>query len=216
MGGLFKMSLENLSQSVIQGNVNRIKSIIENLLSQGIEPEFILNEGLLKGMKKVGEKYSKQDFCIPEVLLSSRAMHAGMHIINPLLKNENKLNLKIVIGVVAGDLHDIGKNLVTLMLRNSGIEVIDLGIDVSSDEFVEAINKNNPDIVAISSLLTTTMPVIAETIRKIKKECYYQNAKILIGGAPVTKEYADAVSADGYGKDAEEAVKIALNLANNI
>jgi 5-methyltetrahydrofolate--homocysteine methyltransferase len=208
------MNLENLSQAVIQGNIKKIKNIIEDKLSQGVEPELILNEGLLKGMKKVGEKYSKQDFCIPEVLLSSRAMHAGMHIITPLIKNESMLNVKVVIGVVAGDLHDVGKNLVVMMLRSRGFEVIDLGIDVSSDKFVEAINKFNPDIVAMSSLLTTTMHIIAETVRKIKSESYYKHTKIMIGGAPVTKEYAEAVSADGYGKDAEEAVQIALKLVN--
>jgi 5-methyltetrahydrofolate--homocysteine methyltransferase len=141
-------------------------------------------------------------------------MHAGMHIITPLIKNESMLNVKVVIGVVAGDLHDVGKNLVVMMLRSRGFEVIDLGIDVSSDKFVEAINKFNPDIVAMSSLLTTTMHIIAETVRKIKSESYYKHTKIMIGGAPVTKEYAEAVSADGYGKDAEEAVQIALKLVN--
>lgn len=211
------MDFQKLAEAVVEGNVKKVKGLTEKLLSEGIRPDIILNEGLLKGMQKVSDRYKEKDFYIPEVLLSSRAMQAGFHIIKPLIEDNSTSALphKVVIGTVAGDLHDIGKNLVSLMLKSRGFHVIDLGIDVPPEDFVEAVKKHQPDILAMSSLLTTTLAIIPETIRLLKKENYRDKVKIMVGGAPVTRDYAHAVGSDGYAHDAINAVVVALDLVKS-
>ena len=211
------MEIEKLSEAIVEGDVKKVKELTDKLLSAKISSDIILNEGLLMGMQKVSTRFKAKHFCIPEVLLSSRAMQAGFHIIKPLMEGDDTIRLphRVVLGTVAGDLHDIGKNLVSLMLKSGGFEVIDVGIDVSAEEFFESVKKYQPEILAMSSLLTTSMAIIPETIRLLKKENYRDKVKIMIGGAPVTKDYARAVGADGYASDAIHAVDVALTLVKS-
>lgn len=210
--------LERLAKAVLSGDAQEAKDVSEDLLSSGCDPQEILDKGLLAGMQLVGEKFKNKSFYIPEVLLSSRAVHAGLNIIKPELTSQadaEKLST-VVIGSVAGDLHDIGKNLVVLLLRANNFKVIDLGIDVTPESFLEAVSKYKPEILGLSALLTITMAVIPETIQLIEKEGFRDNLKIMVGGAPVTREFALTVGADGYGYDAREAVEAALGLVKNI
>lgn len=204
---------EDILNAVLAGDANRVKSLVEGLLKCKYDPVDILNNGLLKGMESVSYLFKNDMIYIPEVLISSRAMHAGMHVLKPYISLPGMhLPGKIIIGTVAGDLHDIGKNLVVMMLRGKGFEVVDLGIDVSPEEFVYQVKKHKPDILALSSLLTTTMPVIPETIKLLKKEGIRDSVKIMVGGAPLTRDYAGAVGADAYGSSSQQAVEVALDI----
>lgn len=210
--------LDEIAQAVLDGDAQKAKEISEDLLSSGCDPQEILDRGILAGMYLVGENFKSKSFYIPEVLLSSRAVHAGLNILKPALTsqtNTEKLST-IVIGTVAGDVHDIGKNLVVLVLRANNFKVIDLGIDVTPEGFLEAVSKHNPEILGLSAFLTTTMAVIPETIQLLEKEGFRENLQIMVGGAPVTREFAWTVGADGYGHDAGEAVEAALGLVKNI
>lgn len=205
--------LKEIADSVIAGNRKKVQELVKVALEEGISPERIINEGLLSGMSVIGERFKRNEIFVPEVLVSARAMQAGMDILRPLIANSKEvIKGKIVIGTVKGDLHDIGKNLVSMMLEGAGYQIIDLGIDVPPEKFVEAIKEHNPDIVGMSALLTTTMPQMKVTIDVLKQEELRDKVKVIVGGAPVTPEFAKEIGADGYAKDASEAVELVNSL----
>lgn len=205
--------LKEIADSVIAGNRKKVQELVKVALEEGISPERIINEGLLSGMSVIGERFKRNEIFVPEVLVSARAMQAGMDILRPLIANSKEvIKGKIVIGTVKGDLHDIGKNLVSMMLEGAGYQIIDLGIDVPPEKFVEAIKEHNPDIVGMSALLTTTMPQMKVTIDVLKQEGLRDKVKVIVGGAPVTPEFAKEIGADGYAKDASEAVELVNSL----
>lgn len=203
--------LKALSESVIRGDQATAVSITKEALAEGMEPAKILNQGLIAGMEVVGARFKANEVYIPEVLISARAMKMAMEILEPkLVESGVKPVGKALIGTVQGDLHDIGKNLVAMMLKGSGFEVADLGTDVAPDRFVTSIKETQPQIVGLSALLTTTMPAMEKTIRAIKEAGL--EVKTMIGGAPVTQAYADKIGADGYAPDAASAVDLAKTL----
>jgi len=203
--------LEEISTNLQTGQAQKVKDLVQQALDEGVEVEKILNEGLLAGMSVVGEKFKKNEVYVPEVLIAARAMHWGMEVLQPLLVDAGVEPIgKVVLGTVKGDLHDIGKNLVGMMLRGAGFEVIDVGIDVPPEKFVEAARENNAGIVACSALLTTTMPQMKSVVEAVKAAGI--DSKVMIGGAPVTQEYADEISADGYAPDAASAADLAKEL----
>lgn len=205
--------LKEIADSVIAGNRKKVQELVKKALEENILPEKIINEGLLAGMSVIGERFKKNEIFVPEVLVSARAMQAGMDILRPLIANSKGIiKGKIVIGTVKGDLHDIGKNLVSMMLEGAGYQIIDLGIDVPPEKFVEAIKEHDPDIVGMSALLTTTMPQMKVTIEVLKQEGVRERVKVIVGGAPVTPEFAKEIGADGYAKDASEAVELVNSL----
>ncbi|MGQ9780212.1 MAG: corrinoid protein [Bacillota bacterium] len=205
--------LKALAEALIAGNAQKVKELTEEALKEGIHPATIVNEGLIAGMSVVGQRFKNNEIYVPEVLIAARAMHAGLNILKPLLAEKKVQPVgKVVIGTVKGDLHDIGKNLVAMMLEGAGFEVIDLGIDVSPQKFVEAVQTHNPHHVAMSALLTTTMPMMKETIEALKAAGLRDKVKVMIGGAPVTQQYADQIGADGYAPDAASAAELAKAL----
>jgi len=207
------VELKELQEALFQGNILKVKKITQRALWEKIEPKEILEQGLIKGMAIVGEKFKNNEIFLPEVLLASQAMYGGLELLQPMLiKGGIKAVGKVVIGTVKGDLHDIGKNLVAMMLRGGGFEVIDLGIDISPEKFLVATQEHKPDIVGISALLTTTMIGMADVITALKRADLRGRVKVMIGGAPVTQEFADEIGAEGYASDAASAVDKAREL----
>lgn len=207
------MDLKEISEAVIRGDAQKTKHLIEKALEVGISPQEIINNGLIAGMNVVGVKFKNNEYYIPEVLISARAMHAGMDVIKSKIVEEEIPTIgSMVLGTVKGDLHDIGKNLVKMMLEGAGFKVIDLGIDVPAEKFVEAIREHNPQLVGMSALLTTTMVMMKDIIEVLKKENLREKVKIMVGGAPLTEEYAKEIGADGYAPDAASAVDKAKEL----
>ncbi len=201
--------LKEIAANVEKGDSTTVKELAKKALSQKIHPEEILNNGLVKGMDVIGKKFKNNEVFIPEVLIATRAMKAGMDIIKPLLTHErSKFRAKIVMGTVKGDLHDIGKKIVGMILENEGYEIIDIGIDVSKERFLRTIKTESPEIIGMSSLLTTTMGYMREVIEAIENAKLRQNIKIIIGGAPVTQTFADEIKADGYAPDGPSAVDL--------
>jgi 5-methyltetrahydrofolate--homocysteine methyltransferase len=176
-------------------------------IEEGMSPKYILDAGLVAGMNVIGEQFKKHEIFLPDVLLAAKAMYAGMDQLKPLLIEEGIPSIgKVAIGTVQGDLHDIGKNLVGIMLKGAGFEVIDLGKDVPADKFVEVVERDEVDVVGMSALLTTTMPVMKSVIDLLKEKGLNNNLKIIIGGAPITEEYTRDIGADAYAYDAANAV----------
>jgi len=207
------VDLKELSEVLFRGDVSRVKEITLRALQEKIEPKEILEQGLIKGMKVVGIKFKNNEIFLPEVLLASRAMYGGLELLQPrLIKSGVRAIGKVIIGTARGDLHDIGKNLVTMMLRGGGFEVVDLGIDVSPEKFLEATQEHKPDIVGISALLTTTMIGMADVITTLERADLRNRVKVMIGGAPVTQEFANEIGAEGYAPDAASAVDKAREL----
>ena len=203
----------DLANSIIAGDNVKSKEIAQKLVDEGVSAVEILNNGLMSGMDVVGKKFKANEMYIPEVLVAARAMHAAMDIIKPLLiESDAPTRGNVVIGTVRGDLHDIGKNLVAMMLEGGGFSVIDIGVDVSAEKFVEQAKKNNADIIGLSALLTTTMTGMKEVIEMFRTDDIVKDVKIMIGGAPLTQEYADSIGADGYAPDAASAVDLVTNL----
>ncbi|HEY8343894.1 MAG TPA: corrinoid protein [Bacillota bacterium] len=201
------------SEALLAGNPGRVEEIVQEALKAGIAAETIINTGLIPAMELVGEKFKNNQVFLPEVMLAARAMQAGLKLLQPLLtKGGAPKRGRVVIGTVRGDHHDIGKNLVATMLEGAGFEVIDLGADVNEEKFVEAVRNHHPDVVGLSALLTTTMPAMKETIAALDQAGLRKQVKIMIGGAPVTQEYADRIGADGYSEDAGAAVELAKAL----
>ncbi len=203
--------LEDISTNLQAGQAQKVKDLVQKALDEGVAVEKILNEGLLSGMSIIGAKFKKNEVYVPEVLIAARAMHWGMEVLQPKLVDAGVEPIgKVVLGTVKGDLHDIGKNLVGMMLRGAGFEVIDVGIDVPPEKFVEAAKDNNARIVACSALLTTTMPQMKSVVEAVKTAGI--DSKVMIGGAPVTQDYADEIGADGYAPDAASAADLARTM----
>lgn len=203
--------LKALSEAIIKGDQKTAVEITQAAIEEGMAPETILNEGLISGMNIVGARFKANEVYIPEVLISARAMKMSMEYLEPKLSEAGVEPIgKALIGTVQGDLHDIGKNLVMMMLKGSGFQVVDAGIDVSAEKFVAQAKTAGTQIVGLSALLTTTMPSMESTVKAIKDAGL--NAKVIIGGAPVTQNYADKIGADGYAADAATAVDVAKSL----
>ena len=203
----------DLAEAIIIGDNVKSKEIAQKLVDEGVEATEILNDGLMPGMDVVGKKFKANEMYIPEVLIAARAMHAAMDVIGPLLSASDAPSRgKVVIGTVQGDLHDIGKNLVGMMLEGGGFEVVDVGVDVPADKYIEAVKKNNSKLVGLSALLTTTMTGMKDVIEAIKADKETGDVKVMVGGAPLTQEYADSIGADGYAPDASSAVDLARQL----
>ena len=210
-------TLQEIADCVIAGRFDDIEALVESALSDGVDPQTIVNDGLRSGMQVVGEKFKANEFFIPEVLIAARAMKAGMEVIKPHLAADSTDSLAtVVIGTVQGDLHDIGKNLVAMMLEGAGFRVVDLGTDVSPEAFVAATRENEAEIVAMSALLTTTMPKMAETVRALNSADLDRTVRTMIGGAPVTQSYANEVGADAYAPEAASAVDAARELVGQV
>jgi 5-methyltetrahydrofolate--homocysteine methyltransferase len=205
--------LKALAENLINGKAAKVKELTQQALDERIDPQEILNEGLIAGMNVVGEKFKKNEFYVPEVLIAARAMHAGMDLLKPVLAETGAEPAgKVAIGTVKGDLHDIGKNLVAMMMEGAGFEVVDLGVDVSPDKFIDAIKNQKPDVIAMSALLTTTMISMKDILKAMEAGGVRDQVKAMIGGAPVTQSYADEIGADGYAPDAASAVDKAKEL----
>lgn len=201
--------LEDLAAEVIKGEAGVVKNLTEEALSQNISAEEVLNSGLVAGMNVIGERFKSNEIFIPEVLVAARAMKAGMQIIRPLLAEANVEPLgKIIIGTVGGDLHDIGKNIVAMLLEGAGFEVVDLGADVTKEKFLEFAEKENPDVLGMSALLTTTMVFMKDMVQSLEESGLKDKIKVIVGGAPITQSYADEIRADGYAPDAASAVDL--------
>ena len=201
--------LETIYESVREGVKRDTIEHVQKAIDAGIEPGKILNDGMIAAMKEVGRLFEAGEYFVPEMLVAAHAMQGGMETLKPLLVESGVEPVgKIVLGTVKGDLHDIGKNLVGMMLEGAGFEVQDLGTDVAPETFVEAI-ANDVDIVGLSALLTTTMPAMEATIKAIDEAGLHEKVKIMVGGAPVTPDYAQKVGADGHAKDASEAASLA-------
>ena len=203
-------ALKKLFDAVLEGDLEGVKSNVQAALDAGIDPTLVLNEGMIAAMREVGCRFEAGEYYVPEMLIAARAMQAGMAILKPhLQQTDRKSSGKVVIGTVKGDLHDIGKNLVALMLEGAGFEIKDLGVDVPVEEFVRAVQEEKPDLVAMSALLTTTMQMMKQTIEAFESAGLRDQVKFIVGGAPVTESYANQIGADGFSPDASRAVTVA-------
>ncbi len=207
--------LATIASNLYDGEDEAVAHLVQQALDQGLTPAEILAGGLIAGMDHVGRDFKAGDLFVPEVLIAARAMHAGLNVLRPLLAERDVPNAgKYLIGTVQGDLHDIGKNLVRMMLEGAGFETIDLGVDVPPAGFVDAVRTHRPHLVGMSALLTTTMPAMKSTIEALEQAGLRSAVKIMIGGAPVTAAYAEQIGADGYAPDAASAVELARRLVS--
>jgi len=207
------MSFETLSQSVVAGNESQVKETVKSMLTAGVNPLEIIQKGLIAGMNIVGPLFKAGDMYVPEVLMSAKSMAAGIEIVKPNISDADMPSEgTIVVGTVKGDLHDIGKNLVGMMLESAGFKVIDLGVDISAEKFMTAVKEHKANILAMSALLTTTMLAMKDTIELIKEEGMQSNVKVIVGGAPVSQEFANQIGADGFAVDAATAVELCRTL----
>jgi len=205
--------LQALADAIINGKAPLAKELTENLLGEGICPADVLNKGLVAGMEVVGARFKNNEFYVPEVLIAARAMKSAMEILRPVLADTGvKPVATVAIGTVRGDLHDIGKNLVAMMLEGAGFEIKDLGVDVKPEQFVDAVKGEGAGLICLSALLTTTMPAMKDTIQALAAAGLRKDVCVMIGGAPVTQNYADEIGADGYAPDAASAVDKAKEL----
>ncbi len=206
-------SVETIYAGIIDGDQDLVQQKVNEALQAGTAPGVILNEGMIAAMAEVGRRFEEGDYFVPEMLIAARAMQAGLALLKPhLQQDELKAAGTVVIGTVKGDLHDIGKNLVAMMLEGAGFEVIDLGADVSPEKFVDAARSHGAQIVAMSALLTTTMPNMKTTLEALQSAGIRQQVKVMVGGAPVTDSYASQIGADGFAPDASRAVHLARSL----
>lgn len=205
--------LKKLFDAVLEGDFDGVKTNVQAALDANLDPNVILNEGMIAAMREVGCRFEAGEYYVPEMLIAARAMQTGMAILKPhLQQTDRKSSGKVVIGTVKGDLHDIGKNLVSLMLEGAGYEIVDLGVDVPAEEFVKQVTNIKPDIVGMSALLTTTMPSMKTTIDALAAAGLRNHIKVIIGGAPVTEAYAHQIEADGFSPDASRAVHVVNEL----
>ena len=204
--------LEEISTFLQQGRAPKVKELVQQAIDEGIAPQTILEEGLLSGMNVVGEKFKNNEVFVPEVLVAARAMNMGVGVLKPYLVQAGvESKGTAVIGTVQGDLHDIGKNLVKMMLEGKGLTVIDLGVDVPAEKFVSAAVENNAQLICCSALLTTTMGEMKSVVEEADKQGIRDKVKILVGGAPVTQSFCDSIGADGYTADAASCADMALS-----
>ncbi len=204
--------LEQIAEQLIKGKRDDVKALVNQALAQKISAADILNKGLIAGMGVVGERFKNNEIYVPEVLIAARAMKAGSEILKPLLAASGvQPRGKVVIGTVKGDLHDIGKNLVAMMMEGAGFQVIDQGVDVSVEKFINAARDNKAEIIAASALLTTTMTGMKDLVEAVRASDIGDAVKVLVGGAPVTQAYCDEIGADGYAPDAASAADLAKN-----
>jgi 5-methyltetrahydrofolate--homocysteine methyltransferase len=205
--------LKGLYDQTLVGNAPEVLSLTHQGLDSGLPPESILFDALIPSLEEVGARFERGDFFVPEMLIAGKAMAGALEVLRPLLAQTGAETVgRFVMGTVKGDVHDIGKNLVNIMLEGAGFEVIDLGVQVAPERFVAAIEEHRPDIVGFSAFLTTTMPMFKANLNAIEKAGLRDSVIVMVGGAPVTQEYADAVGADGYAADASQAVKLAKDL----
>jgi 5-methyltetrahydrofolate--homocysteine methyltransferase len=204
--------LEDIQQSVIDGEMGITGTLVQQALDEGLAPRDILSQGLTPAMAEVGELFERQEYFIPEMMISARAMQAGLNVLRPLLANSGiKPVGKVVLGTVTGDLHDIGKNMVGMLMEGAGFEVEDLGVNVPAAQFVDAA-KSSPEIIGMSALLTTTMGEMKTVIDALSEAGLRDSVKVIVGGAPVTPDFAKEIGADGFAADAGSAAKLASNL----
>ncbi len=207
--------LEEISAKLQAGKRKDVAALCQQALDEGIPAGTILSDGLLAGMDVIGVEFKANRIFVPQVLVAARAMNAGAEVLKQALADDDVAPAgKIVLGTVKGDLHDIGKNLVKMMLEGKGFEVIDIGVDVAPETFIQAAIDNDAQIIAMSALLTTTMPMLAEVIKAVEAAGIRDKVKIMVGGAPVTQEFADSIGADGYSEDAASAAELALRLVS--
>jgi 5-methyltetrahydrofolate--homocysteine methyltransferase len=205
--------LQGLYEQTLVGNAPAVLDLTNDGLATGLTPERMLFDALIPSLEEVGARFERGDFFVPEMLIAGKAMSGALDVLRPLLAETGAATVgKFVMGTVKGDVHDIGKNLVNIMLEGAGFEVIDLGVQVAPEKFIAAIEAHKPDIVGFSAFLTTTMPMFKANINALEKAGLRQTVIVMVGGAPVTQEYADAVGADGYAADASAAVKLAKSL----
>jgi len=197
--------LEEIKEALMAGNANKVREAVTRAVEEGVPPGTIINDGLIAAMNIIGVKFKNNEVYVPEVLVAARAMHAGMDVVKPLLTGD-ALQEKgtMVIGTVKGDLHDIGKNLVIMMMEGAGFKMIDLGIDVPPEKFIQAVEEYKPQVVGLSALLTSTMMQMKKTVEALAP--YRHAIKVIVGGAPVTQKFAEEIGADGYAPDAASAV----------
>jgi len=206
--------LEKIALNLYDGEAEEVAALVQKALDQGMAPDEVLSGGLIAGMDEVGKDFKAGDLFVPEVLVAARAMHAGMGVLRPLLAESGVPSTgKYIIGTVQGDLHDIGKNLVKMMLEGAGFETIDLGVDVRPDAFVDAVREHQPEVVGMSALLTTTMVQMKAIIEALEEAGLRSSVKIMVGGAPVTAAFAEEIGADAYAPDAASAVDVARDMA---
>jgi len=206
-------TMQEVSDAVIIGNQQKTIELVEAALKEGKKPGAIITEGLIPGMDTVGKKFTAREYYVPDMLIAARAMQSALKILKPMLVGDEIMNIgTCVIGTVQGDLHDIGKNLVGMMLEGAGFKVVDLGADVKTEKYIEAIKENSANVLGLSALLTTTMPMMKEVIEAVKTSGIRDKVKIVIGGAPLTQKYADEIGADGYSPDAASAVDLVKGL----
>jgi 5-methyltetrahydrofolate--homocysteine methyltransferase len=203
-----------LRKALVSGNLERVVSLAQDLINKKVDPKLILETGLIPGMSEVGDKMGTREMFIPEVLLAARAMDAALKIVRPTLLKQGDFKAKgtVVLGTVKGDIHDIGKNLVRYVLEGGGFMVIDIGVDVPSEKFARAISEHSPNIIGMSAMLTTTMREMEHTIKFLEHEGCRHKVKIMVGGAPVNRAYAEKIGADGYAEDASRVIKEAMKL----
>ena len=209
--------LQAIAENVIKGQAPKVAELVQEALDEGNPVRDILNEGMIAGMGVVGTKFKANEFYVPEVLIAARAMKAGMELLRPRLVEEGvEPEGKAAIGTVKGDLHDIGKNLVAMMLEGAGFEIIDLGIDCAPEKFIEAVQQQGAQILCMSALLTTTMPAMETTIKALQEAGVTDEVKTMVGGAPLTQAYADQIGADGFAPDAASAADKAKELMGQL
>ena len=203
----------DISQAVIAGQDARVRELVQDAINNGAEPLAIINEGLIAGMNVVGASFKSGKMFVPEVLMSARSMRAGVELVKPLLAGQDVPSAgKVIIGTVKGDLHDLGKNLVAMMLEGGGFNVVNLGIDLPPEKFVAAVKEHQPQIIGLSALLTTTMLVMKDVIELLKEEGLRDKVKVIVGGAPISYDFASEIGADGFAPDAASAVELCRRL----
>jgi 5-methyltetrahydrofolate--homocysteine methyltransferase len=207
---MFAVDLHALSAAIIDGDLAATRAHVQAAIDQGVPPEDVVNRWMVPAMAEVGARFERQEYFVPEMLISARAMQAGLALLKPLLVARDIKPLgTVVIGTVKGDLHDIGKNLVAMMLEGAGFRVVDLGVDVPAERFVDAVRAHGATVLGLSALLTTTMPQMGAVVRAVTEAGLRDSVKMLVGGAPVTERFAAEIGADGYGETAAAAVRVA-------
>lgn len=203
-------ALTTICDCVTKGQIQETKEATEKALNENVDPLEILNKGLIAGLDIIGEKFSKQEIFVPELITSGMAMRASLEVLRPIFEKSNTpIAGKLVIGTVEGDIHDIGKNIVAMMFQGAGFKVIDLGIDIPAEKFVEAVKENNPDILGLSALYTPTRQAMKETLEALVDAQIRDKVKVMVGGAPIDQSFCDLINADGYAAYAPQAVQLA-------